>query len=90
MHYNYILITFLDRGCATRTGWVATANYIHSGKGHSDDAYLVLSLDVNGFRGHEQTFGGKPQIVAEVSFTFELLCHKQCTFTFMEVSCLVL
>lgn len=76
----------VERGCATRTGWLSTPDFIHTGKGHADDAYLVISLDVGGFRGREQTIAGKPVLVAEVTFTFELNCHKDCIFAFMQVT----
>nr|XP_053628310.1 endosome/lysosome-associated apoptosis and autophagy regulator family member 2-like [Cherax quadricarinatus] len=35
-----------DVGCSTSEGWQVGGDHIHSGRGHADDAYLVLSLKV--------------------------------------------
>jgi hypothetical protein len=61
-------------------------DHIHSGKGHADDAYLVLSIHVGGFRGSEQVIRGKSATVAELAFVFELICSSDCTLFLMRVS----
>lgn len=37
---------FLDAGCSKQKGWQPGGDHVHSGIGHADDAYLVLSLKV--------------------------------------------
>ncbi|XP_063598992.1 endosome/lysosome-associated apoptosis and autophagy regulator family member 2-like isoform X2 [Penaeus indicus] len=73
-----------DIGCNNSEGWQVAGDHIHSGRGHADDAYLVLSLKVGGFRGREM--GGRPMEVGRISFTFELSCASDCEFVFMEAS----
>ena len=59
---------------------------MHSGKGHADDAYLVMSLRVGGFRGMEQVVNGKSVALGTISFVFELDCSDDCTLFFMQVN----
>ncbi|XP_066943846.1 endosome/lysosome-associated apoptosis and autophagy regulator family member 2-like isoform X1 [Macrobrachium rosenbergii] len=73
-------------GCSGSDGWQVNGDHIHSGRGHSDDAYLVLSLKVGGFRGREGFVNGHPMEVGRISFTFELVCVTDCEFVFMEAS----
>ncbi|KAK3864258.1 hypothetical protein Pcinc_028364 [Petrolisthes cinctipes] len=75
-----------DMGCSTMDGWQVGGDHIHSGRGHADDAYLVLSLKVGGFRGREGFVSGRPMEVGRISFTFELSCASDCEFVFMEAS----
>lgn len=79
-------LTMNDRGCSSKDGWVSGLSHIHSGKGHADDAYLVLSLDIGGFKGSEQILEGSPITVANISFVFELECTKDCSLFFMKQS----
>ncbi|XP_064632414.1 endosome/lysosome-associated apoptosis and autophagy regulator family member 2-like isoform X4 [Lineus longissimus] len=73
-------------GCATTNGWIPTGDHITSGKGHADDAYLVLSLNVGGFKGNEGSFQGQAAEIAQLSFVFELNCTTKCAFFFIEDS----
>ena len=86
--FAYRIIHFLcaDRGCSTKEGWVLSTDNMHSGKGHADDAYLVMSLKVGGFRGMEQVVNGKSVPLGSISFVFELECTSECTLFFMQVS----
>lgn len=43
--YNFVIIVSA-MGCSTSEGWQVGGDHIHSGRGHADDAYLVLSLKV--------------------------------------------
>ena len=61
-------------------------DHLHSGKGHADDAYLVLSIHVGGFRGSEQVIRGQSASVGELAFVFELVCSANCTLYLMRVS----
>lgn len=72
-------------GCSTSDGWQVAGDHIQSGQGLADDAYLVLSLKVDGLRGREG-FVGRPMEVGRISFTFELSCVSECVFAFMEAS----
>ncbi|XP_077995582.1 endosome/lysosome-associated apoptosis and autophagy regulator family member 2-like [Glandiceps talaboti] len=73
-----------DYGCASEDGWMPSGDNIHSGQGHDDDAYLILSLHTDGFRSSSGVFNGKPGTVGQVIFVFELVCSGQCGFYFME------
>ncbi|GAB6028023.1 hypothetical protein CHUAL_002249 [Chamberlinius hualienensis] len=74
-------------GCRTAKGWQVAKDYIHSGIGHTEDAYLVLSLNVPGFRTQGGGIvNGKPVEVGTISFTFELVCKTDCEFVFMQES----
>ncbi|CAL4108298.1 unnamed protein product [Meganyctiphanes norvegica] len=75
-----------DTGCSSAEGWQLGGDHIHSGRGHADDAYLVLSLKVGGFRGREGFVSGRPMEVGKISFTFELSCTSDCEFVFMDAS----
>ena len=61
-------------------------DHITSGRGHSDDAYLVLNLRIGGFRGTEEVVEGKPRPVGKLSFTFETDCQEDCSLTLMQVT----
>ena len=58
-------------------------DHTHTQKGHADDAFLVLTLDVGGFKTDSldiiSTAFGK------ISFIFELECTGECSFVFMQV-----
>ena len=73
--------------CVTADGWTGVSDHIYSNKGNSNDAYLILSLDVDGFVGKVEFVDGQPLPVGRVSFVFETVCTMQCTFLFMQVSC---
>ncbi|KAB7497174.1 hypothetical protein Anas_02860 [Armadillidium nasatum] len=75
-----------DAGCSKHKGWQPGGDHVHSGIGHADDAYLVLSLKIAGFKGREGFVNGRPMEVGRISFTFELLCSTECEFVFMEGS----
>ncbi len=80
--YDY----FAERGCVSKTGWQAATDHMHSGKGHADDAYLVMSLRIGGFQGSEQVVNGKSVTLGTISFVFELDCSADCTLFFMQVN----
>jgi hypothetical protein len=67
-------------------GWIPTGDHITSGKGHADDAYLVMSLNIGGFKGSEGSFQGQAAEIAQLSFVFETNCSTKCAFFFIEVS----
>jgi len=73
-----------ERGCTSRNGWITDSGAIYSGRGHADDAYLVLTLKLGGFRGTEQVVNGEQARIAQISFYFELECSADCTFFFMQ------
>ena len=60
--------------------------YVHSGRGHADGVYLVLSLAVDGFRSAGGLQDGAARQVGDVSFSFEVDCKTDCDFAFMLVS----
>ena len=59
--------------------------YVHSGRGHADGVYLVLSLAVAGFRSAGGVRNGAARQVGDVSFSFEVDCKTDCEFAFMQV-----
>ncbi|XP_047736368.1 endosome/lysosome-associated apoptosis and autophagy regulator family member 2 [Hyalella azteca] len=75
-----------DAGCGPSDGWSPGGDHMHSDRGHADDAYLVLSLKVGGFRGRGGFVNGQPMEVGRISFTFQLDCSSECEFVFMEGS----
>lgn len=79
-------MSYDDVGCSSPYGWQEAGDYIHTRRGNVDDAYLVLSLKVWGFRGREGFVGGRLMEVGRISFTFELSCTSDCQFVFMEAS----
>ena len=79
--YQYNIV---ENGCVTKEGWQFSTDYIHSGKGHTDDVYVVLILRLAGFKGHE--FDSKSTHIGNVSFVFELNCKKDCELFLMQVN----
>ena len=37
-----------ESGCATNEGWQVSGDHVHSGHGHQDNVYLVMTLEVDG------------------------------------------
>jgi len=66
-------------------GWTGVSDHIYSNKGNSDDAYLILDLDIDGFVGKAEFVDGKPLSVGTVTFVFETFCTEKCSFIFMQV-----
>ncbi|XP_065674397.1 endosome/lysosome-associated apoptosis and autophagy regulator family member 2 isoform X2 [Hydra vulgaris] len=66
-----------ENGCRTPTGWSVYSSYISTGIGHSDDAELVMYIDVTAFTEDESTF----------TMTFEQFCQNDdlCRTKFQEV-----
>ena len=83
---DMIILIHTERGCASDEGWITALDHVHSGMGHADDVYLVLSLSVGGFQGKDQIMKGKAVPVAEITFTFSTECTGDCSFVFMKVS----
>ncbi|XP_076357562.1 endosome/lysosome-associated apoptosis and autophagy regulator family member 2-like isoform X1 [Tachypleus tridentatus] len=79
-------LTLEDGGCQTKAAWQPEGNFIRSGFGHREDAYLILSLEVLGFRTKEQLANGQAVEIGRISFTFEVECEKECEFVFMQSS----
>ncbi|XP_071960106.1 endosome/lysosome-associated apoptosis and autophagy regulator family member 2-like isoform X2 [Antedon mediterranea] len=77
-------LSMYGNGCATDDGWALSGNHIHSGQGHSDDVYLVLSVSTAGFRSKEGYFNGGAIEVGTVKFEFELQCVGDCLLFFLE------
>lgn len=77
-----------DDGCeGTNNAWQPAMDYIKSSSGFADDSYLVLSLDIDGFKGDKRT-ASKATPIAQVSFIFETSCADKCSLFFMQVSSL--
>jgi len=66
-------------------GWQCAGSYIRSGNHHTDGAYLLLSLNVAGFRSKGGVSGGHRLEVGRISFSFELNCESKCELLFMQV-----
>ncbi|XP_050739422.1 endosome/lysosome-associated apoptosis and autophagy regulator family member 2-like isoform X2 [Eriocheir sinensis] len=79
-------VSYNDNVCSSPDGWQEAGDHIQTKRGSVDDAYLVLSLKVQGFRGREGFVGGRPMEVGRISFTFELTCSSECQFIFTEAS----
>ncbi|XP_037070770.1 endosome/lysosome-associated apoptosis and autophagy regulator family member 2-like [Pollicipes pollicipes] len=77
-------MSFDGLGCSTSEGWQPAGEYVHSGRGHADGVYLVLSLVVAGFRSSGGLLNGAARQVGAVSFAFEVDCKTDCEFAFMQ------
>jgi hypothetical protein len=66
-------------------GWQCAGSYIRSGNHHTDGAFLLLSLNVAGFRSKGGVSGGRRLEVGRVSFSFDLDCESKCELLFMQV-----
>lgn len=66
-------------------GWQCAGSYIRSGNHHTAGAYLLLSLNVAGFRSKGGVSGGRRLGVGQISFSFELDCESKCELLFMQV-----
>ncbi|XP_033608891.1 UPF0577 protein KIAA1324-like homolog [Cryptotermes secundus] len=67
-------------------GWQCAGSYIRSGNHHTAGAYLLLSLNVAGFRSKGGVSGGRRLGVGQISFSFELDCESKCELLFMQGS----
>lgn len=76
-------LAFSDSGCISKNGWLVSTDSIHTSKGHSDDAFMVLSLMVGGFKAQNHGRGARKNAVASITFLFDLKCEGKCTFFFM-------
>ncbi|XP_030829000.1 UPF0577 protein KIAA1324-like isoform X1 [Strongylocentrotus purpuratus] len=84
MHASCV-VTTNDYGCASREGWILADTFIHTGHGHSDDAYLILDLQVDGFRQEASYFNGRAEELGTISFAFSMECQSEdCTLFFLE------
>lgn len=80
-------ISLLEKtGCSTNAPWIQQDQYIRSGQGHSNTSYLILNLDVSGFRIKERIINGQAADIGQVRFTFDLECVSNCELVFMEAS----
>ncbi|CAG2067683.1 unnamed protein product, partial [Timema podura] len=71
--------------CSSSMGWQCGGSFIHSGHHHTDGAYLLLSLNVAGFRSKGGVMGGHRLEVGSITFSFQLDCKSKCEFVFMQV-----
>nr|CAD7428449.1 unnamed protein product [Timema monikensis] len=72
--------------CSSSMGWQCGGSFIHSGHHHTDGAYLLLSLNVAGFRSKGGVMGGHRLEVGSITFSFQLDCKSKCEFVFMQGS----
>ncbi|XP_041348506.1 endosome/lysosome-associated apoptosis and autophagy regulator family member 2-like isoform X2 [Gigantopelta aegis] len=69
--------------CSLETGWVLGNDHIRSHFSHEREVFLILAMDIPGFRGKSHIVGGKAEIMGEVAFTFETKCTNRCEFVFL-------
>ncbi|XP_023228240.1 UPF0577 protein KIAA1324-like, partial [Centruroides sculpturatus] len=81
--FNTRCMSVEEGGCKNSPTWQPAGDHIHSALGHRDDVFLILSLDVSGFRGRERVVNGHAAEIGRVSFVFELDCTGNCYFVFM-------
>lgn len=81
--FNIRCMSIEEGGCKDSPTWQPAGDHIHSALGHRDDVFLILSLDVSGFRGRERVINGHAAEIGRVSFVFELDCSGNCYFVFM-------
>ena len=74
--------------CTDNAGWQPAGDHIQTSFAPSDrNTFLVLGLQVEGFRGEPSTADGKVTVLGQVKFTFEVNCSVDCEFVFLSVSC---
>ncbi|XP_049781740.1 endosome/lysosome-associated apoptosis and autophagy regulator family member 2-like [Schistocerca cancellata] len=72
--------------CSNGLGWQCAGSYIHSAHNQNYGAYLLLSLNVAGFRSQGGFSSDHHLEVGSISFSFELICRSKCEFVFMQGS----
>ncbi|RXM99135.1 UPF0577 protein KIAA1324-like, partial [Acipenser ruthenus] len=65
------------------TGWGVAGDHIHSGSGGSDNDYLILNLQVPGFKPPTSLTGASGNEVGRITFVFETICSVDCELYFM-------
>ena len=68
-------MSFAERACTTKEGFVNMNTYLESGVGHSDDADLGLYFNVSEFT----------KFNSQLVFEFELDCKSPCRLSLEEV-----
>lgn len=72
--------------CSESAGWQPAGDHIKTNFGPNDrNVFLVMSAYVAGFRGEPSTAEGKPTVLADVRFTFEVNCSADCELLFVTV-----
>ncbi|XP_061617993.1 endosome/lysosome-associated apoptosis and autophagy regulator family member 2-like isoform X2 [Phyllopteryx taeniolatus] len=69
--------------CDGMNGWEVAGDHVRSGAGSSDNDYLILSLQVPGFKVPASLSGVSGGEVAQIAFEFETVCAGDCEFYFM-------
>ena len=73
----------------TDVGWTFHRDYVQTVAVNTDDNYLILSLNIGGFRGDtlatEAGSDRHKQQIAEFSFEFEMQCSQRCEFALLRV-----
>ncbi|XP_043932063.1 endosome/lysosome-associated apoptosis and autophagy regulator 1 [Protopterus annectens] len=65
-------------------GWVVAEDHIFSGAGSSDRDYIILTLNIAGFRPPQSiTQVSENREIGQLSFVFEMLCTEACELYFM-------
>ncbi|KAK3103275.1 hypothetical protein FSP39_018093 [Pinctada imbricata] len=84
MNMSANCISMDESMCGGEATWVPAGNHIHTQFGHDKEAYLVLILKIDGFRGPEDP--EHKVEVGTVQFTFETSCNGDCDFIFLSDS----
>lgn len=79
-------ITGVSVGCISKDGWTMSEEYIETVLINSDDVYLVVSLEVGGFRSVPSSDDKMNVPNAEISFLFDTVCSDKCDFLFFMVT----
>ncbi|XP_033880704.2 endosome/lysosome-associated apoptosis and autophagy regulator family member 2-like [Acipenser ruthenus] len=69
--------------CDGMNGWGVAGDHIHSGSGGSDNDYLILNLQVPGFKPPTSLTGASGNEVGRITFVFETICSVDCELYFM-------
>lgn len=77
--------------CSADAGWLPAGDHIRTNFGPKDrDTFMVLILQVGGFRAESAAPVGKSTVYGRVQFTFEMNCTENCEMVFLSVSVAVL
>lgn len=74
---------FEEKECVTNSGWMPAKEYVRTQYGPGELGYLLLVMEVPGFRGNEAVILDKEVKLSQLTFVFETNCSGQCYLYFM-------
>ncbi|XP_078530315.1 endosome/lysosome-associated apoptosis and autophagy regulator family member 2 [Lissotriton helveticus] len=69
--------------CDGMNGWEVSGDHVRSGTGASDNDYLILNLQIAGFKPPTSVTGATGVDIGMITFVFETVCSADCVLYFM-------